>query len=478
MKNLSLIFLILLISFSGRCSHLMGGEIVVQNDQVGNYEIILTLYRDVSGILLNSNQTLKVFDAGGNQVSTIVSNLDSSIFHPVFGIPNMSLLPNNSYGTEICFYSAIFPCFIPGDYTVTWNNCCRNPSIANLINPGALSMFLDCSFTVDLTTTTSSPYFLSPPIVCVPVNTPWQYNPLPFDEEGDSLSWSLDVPYDYVPGAFPNGYPIVGYSVPPSLAGGSLTINPYTGQLSWTASVTGNYVYTVICEEYRNGLKLGEIRRDMQFIVLPNGNLPSLSNLNNFTTDSNGIPFVECMANNPVNLDLTVIDSSSFFIAFDGIGEIFDDSLNPMTYSIISSNNPYEKQFNLYWIPNNSDEREEPYIITTRFFNGTFSMDYTFFVYVNGDNTGISERNPSHSLKSFPNPTSGSFVSEITLQKSQNIEYFISNKEGKVICLKNIFMQSGNNKVPFDINLPSGLYFISMKLENGQVFSDKILFKN
>ena len=73
MKNLSLIFLILLISFSGRCSHLMGGEIVVQNDQVGNYEIILTLYRDVSGILLNSNQTLKVFDAGGNQVSTIVS---------------------------------------------------------------------------------------------------------------------------------------------------------------------------------------------------------------------------------------------------------------------------------------------------------------------------------------------------------------------------------------------------------------------
>ena len=478
MKNSSLIFFILLISFSGRCSHFMGGEIVVQNDQVGNYEILLTLYRDVSGILLNSNQTLKVFDAGGNQVSTIVSSLDSSIFHPVFGIPNMSLLPNNSYGTEICFYSAIFPCFIPGDYTVTWNNCCRNPSIANLINPGALSMFIDCSFTVDLTTNTSSPYFLSPPIVCVPVNTPWQYNPLPYDEEGDSLSWSLDVPYDYVPGAFPNGYPIVGYSVPPSLAGGSLTINPYTGQLSWTASATGNYVYTVICEEYRNGLKLGEIRRDMQFIVLPNGNLPSLSNLNNFTTDSNGIPFFECIANNPVNLDLTVLDSSSFFIAFDGIGEIFDDSLNPMMYSIISSNNPYEKQFNLSWTPNNSDEREEPYIITTRFFNGIFSMDYTFFVYVNGDNTGISERNLSNSLKSFPNPTSGSFISEITLQQTQNIEYFMSNKEGKVICRKNIFMQSGKNELSFDINLPSGLYFISMKLENGQVFSDKILFNN
>jgi hypothetical protein len=347
-----------------------------------------------------------------------------------------------------------------------------------LINPGSLSIFLDCSFTVDLTTSTSSPYFLSPPIVCLPVNTPWQYNPLPFDEEGDSLSWSLDTPYDYVPGIFPNGYPIVGYSFPPSLAGGSLTINPFTGQISWTASVTGNFVYTVVCEEYRNGLKLGEIRRDMQFIVLPNGNLPSLSNLNNFLTDSNGIPFVESMANNPVNLDLTVLDSSSFFIAFDGIGEIFDDVLNPMTYSIILSNNLYEKQFNLSWTPNTSDVRDEPYIITTRFFNGTFSMDYTFFIYVSGDNTGIYEGNSPYNLKSFPNPTSGLFISEISLQQSQNIEYMISDREGKVICRKNIFMQSGNNKVPFNKNLPSGLYFISMKLENGQVFSDKILFKN
>ena len=478
MKNLFLVIFILLISFSGRCSHLMGGEIVVQNDQAGNYEILLTLYRDVSGILLNNNQTLNVFDAAGNQVSTIVSTLDSSAFHPVFGIPNMSLLPNNSYGTDIYFYSANFLCFIPGDYTVTWNNCCRNPSISNLINPGALSMFLECSFTVDLTTTTSSPYFLSPPIVCVPINTPWQYNPLPFDDEGDSLSWSLDVPYDYVPGAFPNGYPIVGYTLPPSLAGGSLTINSYTGQLSWTPSVTGNYVYTVICEEYRNGFKLGEIRRDMQFIVLPNGNLPTLLNLNNFTTDSNGIPFVESMANNPITMDLTVIDSSSFFIAFDGIGEIFDDSLNPMTYSIISSNNPYEKQFNLSWIPNNSDVRDEPYIITTRFYNGTFSMDYTFFIYVNGDNTGIKEENPIYKLKSFPNPTSGSFISEISLQQSQDIEYFISNNEGKVIFRKNISLQSGNNELPIDLNLSSGLYFLSVKLENGQVFSEKILFKN
>ena len=50
----------------------MGEEIVVQNDQVGNHEILLTLYRDITGIMLPNTQTLNVFDSGGNLVSTII----------------------------------------------------------------------------------------------------------------------------------------------------------------------------------------------------------------------------------------------------------------------------------------------------------------------------------------------------------------------------------------------------------------------
>ena len=219
-KYIGLFFILLCFGYSIRGSHLMGGEIVVQNDQVGNHEILLTLYRDITGIVLPNTQTLNVFDSGGNLVSTIISNLDSTAHHPVFGIPNGSLLPNNFYSTEIYFYSAFFPCFIPGNYTVSWDNCCRNPSVINLINPGSLSMYLECNFTVDLTSSTSSPYFLSPPVVCVPLNTPWQYNPLPFDSEGDSLHWTLGIPFEYVPGNFPNGYPIAGYSTPPSSIGG------------------------------------------------------------------------------------------------------------------------------------------------------------------------------------------------------------------------------------------------------------------
>ena len=454
----------------------MGGEIVVQNDQVGNHEILLTLYRDVTGIMLPNSQTLNVFDSGGNLVSTIISNLDSTAHHPIFGISNGSLLTNNFYSTEIYFYSAFFPCFIPGNYTVTWNNCCRNPSILNMLNAGAVSIYLECNFTVDLSTSTSSPYFLSPPIVCVPVNTPWQYNPLPFDSEGDSLNWSLGIPYEYAPGNFPIGYPITGYSIPPSLAGGGLSINAYTGEISWTASAIGNYVYTVICEEYRNGIKLGEIRRDMQFIVIPNGTIPTLSNLGNFSTNQNGIPYVESMANNSLEIDLYILDSSSFFVSFDGIGELFDDSLNPMIYTISATNNPYEKKITLNWTPTTGNIRATPYVIITRFFNGTFSMDYTFLVYVNENTTTIKEIN--HDIFNvFPNPNTGFFNKRIVLDHSQLVYFLISDINGKPKIEKNIFLNEGLNEVSFEISLPSGIYFLTNNKSRDGTFIEKIFIK-
>lgn len=475
-KKFGLFFLLICFGYSVRCSHLMGGEIIVQNDQVGNHEILLTLYRDVTGIMLPNTQTLNVFDSGGNLVSTIISNLDSTAHHPIFGIPNGSLLTNNFYSTEIYFYSAFFPCFIPGNYTVTWNNCCRNPSILNMLNAGSVSMYLDCNFTVDLSTSTSSPYFLSPPIVCVPVNTPWQYNPLPFDSEADSLNWSLGIPYEYAPGNFPIGYPITGYSIPPSLAGGGLSINAYTGEISWTASAIGNYVYTVICEEYRNGIKLGEIRRDMQFIVIPNGTLPTLSNLGNFSTNQNGIPYVESMANNSLEIDLYILDSSSFFVSFDGIGELFDDSLNPMIYTISATNNPYEKKITLNWTPTTSNIRTTPYVITTRFFNGTFSMDYTFLVYVNENTTTIKEINHDI-LNVFPNPNIGFFTKRIVLDHSQLVNFLISDINGKAKIEKNIFLYEGLNEVSFEISLPSGIYFLTTNKSRDGRFIEKIFIK-
>ena len=97
-----------------------------------------------------------------------------------------------------------------------------------------------------------------------PVNTPWVYNPLPFDSDGDSLVWSLDTPNTAY------GIQCAGYTLPQDTSGlGTFSIDAVAGDISSTASFIGNYVTTVLVEEYRNGVKIGEIRRDMQLIVLP-----------------------------------------------------------------------------------------------------------------------------------------------------------------------------------------------------------------
>ena len=69
-----------------------------------------------------------------------------------------------------------------------------------------------------------------------------------------------------------------------------------------------NFVYTVTCEEYRNGAKIGEIRRDMQFVVLPQGPVPQLLPTNTLSSSHNGVPLAFGMADYPFTLNLFAID--------------------------------------------------------------------------------------------------------------------------------------------------------------------------
>ena len=194
MKKLFILLAFIFLNFQIFATHLMGGEIIVHNDQLGQHEVLLTLYRDITGIPMQNSQDISIYNSSGNVVFTVTANLDTSAYHPIFGIQNGSALPFFPYGVEIYFFSASFQCPIPGEYTASWNNCCRNAAIINLVNPSSSDMQLFSNFTVDTNSLHSNPYFLVKPVVFLPVNTPWQYNPLPYDPDGDSLVWSLGTP--------------------------------------------------------------------------------------------------------------------------------------------------------------------------------------------------------------------------------------------------------------------------------------------
>ena len=452
----------------------MGGEIIVHHDQGNDYEVLLTLYRDTLGISIAQSQTLTLFDQNGNGISTIVSTHDLTAFHPIFGLQNGSLLPYFPYGVEVYFYSATITISNPGEYTIAWSNCCRNAAIINIPNASSYDMHLFTNFTVDPNQTGSTPYFMVRPIVYLPVNTPWQYNPLPFDPDGDSLVWSLDVPHESSATNLTDGTQIPGYTNPPSVSGGTFSIDPLTGTISWTASTLGNFVYTVTCEEYRNGVKIGDIRRDMQFVVLPQGPVPALMDLNTLST-LNGIPYATAIAGGTFDLNLFAMDSSVATIAFEAYGEPFIIN-NPMTYITGPTDDPFKTKISLMWDPTSNEVRPEPYLIVLRLMNGTFTMDYNLYILV-VEPTYIGDSRIVN-MPIYPNPSSGDVTVPVNLEHPQLVSLIILDVQGKIVNSVQARYPSGYNLVVLENNLPNGNYLVEIQFEDGGREVQQLIIRN
>ncbi|MCS6796870.1 MAG: hypothetical protein NZ516_13025, partial [Raineya sp.] len=107
------------------------------------------------------------------------------------------------------------------------------------------------------------------------------------DADGDQLVYSMTTPFNgYSSTSSPNpfsagapntyGFPPPtitwqpGYSATnaiPSSVGMPLSIDSDTGILSVNPNRTGLFVFAIRCEEFRNGTKIGESRREFQFLV-------------------------------------------------------------------------------------------------------------------------------------------------------------------------------------------------------------------
>ena len=439
----------------------MGGEILAQHAGGNDYDILLTIYRDTIGIYADTVQTFDILDASGNTIATFISAYNPAAFHPVFGLPQGGLLPLTPYGIEVYFYSATITLPGAGEYTITWDNCCRNAAIQNLPAPLNNSMQLFTTVTNDTNVSNSTPYFMVRPVIHLPVNTPWQYNPLPFDPDGDSLSWHLGNPNDV------GGIPIPGYTYPASDPSGPISIDSITGTISWTASTLGNWVYTVVCEEFRNGVKIGEIRRDMQFVVMPAGSMPGFSNIGTIPIQ-NGYPTWRINEGQNSELRLMATDNnSSNTITFEAYGESFLLASNPATYTseTLLGTNDIEAVIN--WAPTSNEVRSAPYLMVLRLMNGTFTFDETIVVKVQSAGTSIKDKNNYALGEIYPNPSNNLINIPLTLNENGDVTIRIFNNYGQVVKEETSNFSAGNINVLMQIYLlPAGQYYVTVHQNN------------
>ena len=279
MKKNSLILLLFFITFSGSATHIVGGDMTVKHLSGNNFAVSMRFYRDCLNGATGFDNPIEIglFDKVTNAyVDSFFLNL--STVTPV-------TLGDSCYAPNMCVEEGLFTGTIiipnnPNGYYLSWERCCRNGIINNIVSPGAagLTFYVEIP---DPAIANSSPVFgaYARTYFCNGVQN--TINFAATDIDGDNLVYSLTTPKNgWTTTAAPimgqpvaGPYPTITWQSPYSLSNilGStpnVSINPITGVLSVTPTTLGVFVFAVKAEEYRGGTKIGEITRDIQYQVV------------------------------------------------------------------------------------------------------------------------------------------------------------------------------------------------------------------
>lgn len=287
-KHFLFSFLVFLsFSFPSFAAHIIGNDITVQRLSANNYQVTVNFFRDCAGAGANFP------GLGGEPAMYIgvydkVTNIQQQVI--TMGAPTITLLPEGDacYPSSVCVQQGVYvgTATIPNNpngYYFSWLRCCRNVGIVNVSSPNTQGSVFYAEIP-DPAIVNSTPTFNTVPQATQGYMCATYTNYVDFsatDTDGDVLVYSLETPLTYSGAINPNQFPTdinpapystipwqLGYSATDPFGPSSTTLGSSTGLLTVTPPNLGIYVLTVKVEEWRGGIKIGEIRRDFQFEVL------------------------------------------------------------------------------------------------------------------------------------------------------------------------------------------------------------------
>lgn len=293
LKRIQLLVLVVLFSLQANkvmASHAAGGEIIYQWLQDSTYKITFKFYRDCSGVDVSATVPLCYTNTCTNQSWTV--NLTPLSVLPD-GTPNGTPVSQGcpGVGTKCTNIFSIVPGYKEWWYSavVTLPSRCSSWRFAVFIaarngsaNIGGGATVTDNFYTEAtlnnvIAQGNSSPFFSVRPVPSICINQPYTYNNGVVDPNSDSLAFELLVPLTTTNTSCPiSTAPVALTSTVPSL---NLTNNPFqtnntfslssvTGQMTFTPVTTGANTLTIRAKEYRNGVLIGSVMRDVQIQVI------------------------------------------------------------------------------------------------------------------------------------------------------------------------------------------------------------------
>lgn len=289
--------------FNANATHIVGGELNYKYLGSNNYEIRLTVYRDCYvgippfddpayvGIFNSSNQLLQTLTMTFRGLDTLPPTINDPC-----------TIPPLDFCYEVTTYiDTINLPPLAGGYQISYQRCCRNVNILNIVNPSCVGATYYATIPgPEVVAVNSNPVikFWPPPFICV--DKPWVFDNSAIDYDGDSLVYELFMPFEgltpdcpivTLPVPSPNGTSCPNtvpfcppvpvnppfntitwqppYSTANMLGGVPMQINSSTGQVTATPNLQGYFVIGIKVKEYRNGVFLSETKRDFQLIVKP-----------------------------------------------------------------------------------------------------------------------------------------------------------------------------------------------------------------
>ena len=241
----------------------------------------------------------------------------------------------------------------PGIYTITMLDPNRNEGIVNMLDSFNTPFFLETILLIgDASTgldTNSSPTLLIPPIDNACSGKLFIHNAGAYDPNGDSLSYALTNCLEMYNQVIP------GFYIP-----SDITINPISGDLVWDTPPSvintnkGFDEYNVCFEiiEWRNGVIIGKVLRDMQITVVECTNNPP-EILGSDTC---------VLAMSTITDTITATDPDGDNITLTASGGPLIISNTPASFIVLSSGSNASGEFK--WETNCSHVRAQPYSVT------------------------------------------------------------------------------------------------------------------
>lgn len=301
MKFSSLLFLALLLLFGpkSQATHIVGGVISYEclgfnsSTQMMSIRLTLKVYRDaINGQAgFDNPASLGIFRGSNNLLYQNLSLSSPVITTAPIDLSNpcLSVSPGSVEVEEGVYTTTINLPYDADGYYISYQRCCRNNTINNLVQPGSVgatySIFLSGSAMLSCN---SSPVFNNYPPIVICANQPLVFDHAATDQDGHTLRYSLCTPSTGASSLDPAPSPPAAppyVNVPfsaglsatnPMPANPALSIDPNTGLLTGTPTQIGQYVVGVCVSEFdANGNLLSTTLRDFQFNVEP-----CFSNLN------------------------------------------------------------------------------------------------------------------------------------------------------------------------------------------------------